>query len=63
MDITASRTHSKDGVFKCIAVMCEPLGVTHYSPLSILEKWQAGRQAGSSIQQAYVLRNSMLPQS
>lgn len=43
--------------------MCEPLGVTHYSPLSILEKWQAGRQAGSSIQQAYVLRNSMLPQS
>jgi len=29
--------------------MCETLGATHYSPVLILENWQAG----SSNQQAY----------
>jgi len=34
--------HSKDGVFKYIAVICELMGATHYSSLSILENRQAG---------------------
>jgi hypothetical protein len=50
----AGRTQ-KDGVLNASAVTCEPLGATHYSPLSILEN----RQARSYAQQAHVLRNTM----